>query len=327
MTASSLNRPFAVAVDSGGNLYVADQANHRVLEYDAPFSGCASFPCVATGASHVFGQGGSFTSQSARMGGVSADSLYYPYGVAADAQGDLYVADSYDNRGIEYNAPLTTGGGTPGMPGASGDTTADVVFGQNGSFTSATPNNGGVSADSFYLPYGVAVDTSGNLYVSDLMNNRVLEYNSPLATGGGTPGIPGAAGDTTADLAFGQQGNFTTSTANNGGLGPDSLDYPYNVALDANGDLYVADETNSRILEYNSPLAPGGGTPGTPGAAGDTTADVVFGQNGSFTSAAPDKNGISADSLYFQKGWRWTIAVISTSRIRPTIGCWNTTIH
>ena len=56
------------------------------------------------------------------------------------------------------------------------------------------------------------------------------------------------------------------------------------MALDSVGDLFVTDINNSRVLEYLNPLAAGGGSPGTPGSAGDVTADFVFGQNGSFTA-------------------------------------------
>ena len=71
----------------------------------------------------------------------------------------------------------------------SGSTTATRVYGQLGSFTTNTPNNGGVSANSFCDPLGVALDSSGNLYVADYGNNRVLFY---------------PAGSTTATRVYGQ---------------------------------------------------------------------------------------------------------------------------
>ena len=282
-TANDLCYPYGVAVDAVGNLYVADTSNNRVLEYNTPFAGCDnSFPCVGGPANLVFGQDGSFTSSTANNGGVrgapTAKSLHLPWGVAVDANGNLYVADTINNRVLEYNTPLTVTA-TPG----SGDTTADLVFGQDGIFTSSTANIDGSTsgANSLYHPAGVAVDANGNLYVADLQNNRVLEYNTPL-TVTETPG----SGDTTPDLVFGQGGSFTSNTAYYDGVEADSLDLPVGVALDASGDLYVAEgnsgasEGNSRVLEYNTPLA----ITATPGS-GDTTADLVFGQGGSFTSA------------------------------------------
>src|SRR5437899_1564726 len=86
-----------------------------------------------------------------------------------------------------------------------GDTVADQVFGQGGSFTSGNCNlgngvGGPASAASLCVPIGVALDAAGDLYVGDYGNNRVLEYDTPLAT------------DTVADRVFGQGGSFTSNT-------------------------------------------------------------------------------------------------------------------
>src|SRR5208283_2360827 len=168
LTGGSLCLPSGVAVDANGNLYVTDNSNNRVLEYNTPFAGCGSFPCVGGSANRVFGQGGSFTSATCNKGGSSANSLCGPFGVALDALGNLYVSDSTNNRVLEYNTPLT-------------NTTANRVFGQGGYFSFATCNIGGVSASSLCEPHGVALDASGNLYVADENNDRVLEYNAPFS--------------------------------------------------------------------------------------------------------------------------------------------------
>ena len=262
LNADSLDFPTGVAVDLSGNLYVADSGDNRVLEYSAPFAGCASlFPCVGGSAAVVFGQAGSFTSSLPNNGGRSANSLLNPVGVVVDASGNLYVADQGNHRILEYTTPLTT------------DTTADTVFGQGGSFTAGICPSFGTSADSLCFPRQVALDGSGNLYVADPGSHRILEYNTPQTT------------DTTADIVFGQGGDFTTSTDNHGGLSADSLSGPTGVAVDSSGNLYVADNTNNRVLEYNTPLSSG------------TTADTVFGQAGSFTTATFNNGGLSATSL------------------------------
>src|SRR5207302_551304 len=100
----------------------------------------------------------------------------------------LYVADVANNRVLGYKNAADF------LSGATAD--RKIGGGQIAKFFSCT---GTVSADSLCLPVGLAVDGSGNLYVSDRGNSRVLEYDQPFAPEGGTPGVPGAAGDRTAD--------------------------------------------------------------------------------------------------------------------------------
>jgi NHL repeat len=166
--------------------------------------------------------------------------------VAVDSAGNLYVADTHNNRVLEYDSPFTT------------DTVADRVFGQSGNFNSQTCNLGGISASSLCQPFGVAVDSAGNLYVEDDFNRRVLEYDSPLTT------------DAVADRVFGQP-DFTSGSGQP--CAPPSastLCSTRGVALDFAGNVYITD--SGRVLEYDSPLTT------------DTVADRVFGQGGSFTS-------------------------------------------
>jgi hypothetical protein len=254
VSATSLYYPYFVATDGSGGLYVVDVANSRVLH----------FPAGSTTADAVYGQP-DFTSYAS---GTSASSLAWPQEVATDGSGGIYVADENNNRVLHFPA---------------GSTTADAVYGQGGSFTASTGNNGGVSASSLYTPFGVAVDASGDLYVADTSNNRVLHfpYNAELGHAG-----------TTADAVYGQP-NFTSTTANKGGVSASSLYHPTGVAVDASGGLYVADTINDRVLyfPYNS----------STGRA-SITADTVYGQGGSFTSRTPNNGGVSATSLYSPVG-------------------------
>ena len=241
----SLSHPDAIAVDGSGNLYVADSTNNRVLYYTA---GSAT-------ATRVYGQAGSFTTSNANSGVLrTADTLHTPTALALDASGNLYVSDNANNRVLYF---------------AAGSTTATRVYGQAGSFTAGTANNGGIGANALTAPSGLALDASGNLYVSDTTNNRVLYYPS---------------GNTTATRVYGQSGSFTTSAGNLGGNGPTTtnLHGPTGIALDAQGNLYVADNSNNRVLYY---------------ASGSTTATQVYGQLGLFTTNLSNSGGIGAATL------------------------------
>jgi hypothetical protein len=219
--------------------------NSRVLEYDSPFT-------LDRAADRVFGQDGSFTMASCNGGGTaSALTLCKPFGVGVDTSGNLYVADSRNNRVLEYDSPLST------------DATADQVFGQAENLTSTKCNIGGlVAAKTLCRPQGVAADPWWNVYIADTGNNRVLAFSSPLAT------------DRRADLVFGQSASFVTSDCNKGGgVNRRTLCGPSGVAVDASGDVFIADSLNHRVLEYDSSLTT------------DVRADRVFGQGESFSSA------------------------------------------
>ena len=278
-----LSNPASVAIDfssTPNRIYVTDLDNNRVLGWrDA-----ATFADGAA-ADLVIGQPDflSYTCDGVDGVAVNASRLCTPNGVAVDGLGNLYVADTGNNRVLEYPNPFAACSGT--FPCVAGPAT--LVIGQGASFTSRTQNNGGITASSLAGPVGVAADVSGNLYVVDKMNNRVLEYSEPVTSGA------------SAALVFGQNGSFSSNGCNSdtgGSFKPSSaidLCAPVAATLDGMGNLYVADSTNSRVLEYNTPLNPGSGEPG----AGDVTADLVFGQGGSFTSNKCNLGGRSASSI------------------------------
>ncbi len=130
---------------------------------------------------------------------------------------------------------------------------SDAVFGQSGSFTSGLCDNSrdfSPTAGTLCSPQGVAVDRSGHLYIADTDNSRVLEYNSPLVTSS-------VNGGANASLVFGQS-DFASSLCNRGVVTPgsSSLCVPSGVAVDAPGDLLVADTRNNRVLLFSQPLRP-----------------------------------------------------------------------
>ena len=204
----------------------------------------------------VYGQLGIFSTNALNQGGRSADSLWAPAGVAADRDGNLYVADNGNSRILFY---------------PEGSTTATRVYGQLESFTTGFGNIGGrPSPDNLLFPEGIALDADGNLYVADRNNNRVLFYE---------------AGSTTASRVYGQNGNFTTNLTNGGNTpaSANGLFAPYDVLPDADGNLYVADAGNNRVLFF---------------PAGTTTPARIYGQHGDYTTYDVNKGGRSADTFF-----------------------------
>jgi uncharacterized delta-60 repeat protein len=201
----------------------------------------------------VYGQNGSFTTITPNKGGLSASSLLAPAGLNLDGAGGLYVADFSNSRVLYF---------------PSGSTTANFVYGQNGSFNSA---NTGIGAGGLRNPVSEIYDSSGGLYIADAGNNRVLYY---------PPLLPSAV------RVYGQNGDFNSNTANNGGVSENSLKSPEFLALDSAGGLYVSDVQNSRVLYF---------------PAGSTTATRVYGQP-DFSSNTVNNGGISATILNFPEG-------------------------
>jgi sugar lactone lactonase YvrE len=256
-TASNLRAPSGVVVDASGNLYVSDTNNHRVLLYMAPIVSGAS-------ATRVFGQVDFVSGMSNAGGTVQANSLSGPFGLALDSNGNLYVADFLNSRVVVFFSPLTA------------DTSADFVFGQGGVFTTNTSNKGTLAlngASCLNFPVSVALDAQNNVYISDFGNRRVLQFDTPLTT------------NAVADRVIGQNNDFTSNVTNLGGISNASLGGPYGVAVTRAGDLYVADFTNNRVLEYDTPLT------------SDLIADRVFGQGGSFSNNFFNNGGVSNNSL------------------------------
>ncbi len=225
---TSLASPEGIAVNpNDGTLYVADSGNNRVLRYPRPVnqSGRIS-PDAAIGQTD-------FT--SALSAAVNATSLNGPAGVAMGPNGDLFVADSGNNRVLEFPA------------GAGNGAAAVRVFGQPGMMTAVRPTQ--ASAQTLAAPQGLAVDPAGNLYVADAGANRVLVFpntqNAPVA---------GMA----AAFVIGQA-SFDTAASGSGG----NLKAPTGVGVDSSGSIYVADNGNNRVLIYPSlvVLALSGGTP------------------------------------------------------------------
>jgi sugar lactone lactonase YvrE len=210
-TQSTMFNPISVAVDTAGNVWVADTENRRILGYSVPISSGMK-------ASVVLGQT-NFTSNTLAC---SQHNLNYPYEISLDASGNLWAADTNNNRILEFTVPITTG------------MNARVVLGQ-ADFNSSSS---GCSGTEMNNPRAICLDGSGNIYASDLYNNRVVRFSAPVSSG------------MAASLVLGQK-NFTDNNANmTDGI---SMSFPCRIAINqTNGKIYVCDESNNRILWWNS---------------------------------------------------------------------------
>ena len=247
--AAQLGNPYGVAVDGSGNLYIADWANHRIRKVDA--EGVIS-TVAGDGTEGYSGDGGA----------AVAAQLYAPFGVALDAAGNLYIADTRNNRIRKVDAAgsiSTVAGGGSGL----GDGGAAGFSGDGGPAVAAHLNR----------PIDVAPDAAGNLYIADTFNNRIRKVDAAgvisTVAGDGTEGYSGDGGPATAT----------------------QLNIPFGVALDAAGNLYIADTRNNRIRKVDSAgrisTVAGDGTRGFSGDGGL----AVGAQLCSPTGVAPDGAG------------------------------------
>ncbi len=211
-TAAELDAPAGLAVDSSGDIFIADTENNVIREVNA------STQDISTVAG-VYGDIGYSGN------GLPATSTYlaWPTGVAVDSSGNLYIADAaYDLiYEVNYSSQLAT-----------------IVAGYtDGTYAYYGYNGDDIPATTAYLnvPMGVAVDSSGNLYIADTGNDLVREVNTSgiISTIAGSPYLENYAGD---------NGPATAAT----------LSYPTGVALDSSGDIFIADYGNDRIREINS---------------------------------------------------------------------------
>jgi sugar lactone lactonase YvrE len=193
--------PNGVAVDNAGNVYVADTVNHTIRKVTPVGTNWV----VTT----LVGQAGS---AGANDGTNSAALFNGPAAVAVDSAGNVYVADT-SNDTIRKVAPVGTNWVVTTLAGLAG---------------SAGSANGTGNAARFYFPFGLTVDTNGNVYVADSANDTIRKVTSA----GVVTTLAGLAGNIGSANGTGSAARFY---------------YPYDVTVDTNGNVYVADSGNNTI--------------------------------------------------------------------------------
>lgn len=280
LSASTLGFPQGLWVDAGGNLWMTDAFNHRVLKFNNP-------PATDTIADLVIGQADMTTgleNMGNGMGGPNtarADGLLFP-GRVVVAGNQVYIADSGNSRVVRYTNVTSN---TP---------SADKVWGQLGSFTCRAKDNIGTcvdtqtaTADNLFNPIGIAIDRRGDLWVADWMNNRVLCY------------LGGQSGDTTADVVLGQADFSGRAENGGGGVGANTLSRPVDLAFDGMGRLIIADSVNHRVVAYVQPRATNAAATSVFGQLGNLNTNNVnhgLGPTATDADGLAGPTGVSVDS-------------------------------
>ncbi|HEY1212349.1 MAG TPA: Ig-like domain repeat protein [Bryobacteraceae bacterium] len=203
-TQATLDSPAGVAIDASGNLYISDTRNQRVRKVST--NGTIS-TIAGTGVAGFSGDGGVAT--------VAMISL--PTAIAVDSAGNIFFADSNNNRVREIEA-------------ASGTIQTVAGNGEQG----YSGDGGAATSASLDTPQGISVDSSGNIYLSDTRNNRIRKISGGVITT--------IAGDGSFNFA----GDGSTATSG-------SFASPHGIAVNANGTaLFIADTDNQRIRQINS---------------------------------------------------------------------------
>jgi sugar lactone lactonase YvrE len=306
-TGARLDAPEGVAVDGAGNLYIADGGSDSIRK-------------VSNGVITTVAGNGACCGFGGDNGPATSAELYAPNGVAVDGAGNLYIADSGNDRIRRVsNGVITTVAGGAG------------AFGDNGPATGA----------DLWAPEGVAVDSSGNLYVADTFSQRIRRVSNGVITtvaGGGSASGPagggysgdngpaasaqlkrpsGVAVDGAGNLYIADNWNNCIRKVSNGVITTvvSGLRYPAGVAVDAAGNLYIADSGNNRVLKVSNGVVATVAGNGIYGYSGD---------NGPATSAqlyAPD--GIAVDgagNLYIADIGNYRIRKVSNGVITTVAG-------
>jgi uncharacterized protein YjdB len=314
-TAAELLYPIGVATDGAGNVYIADADNNRVRKVDL----LGIITTIAGNGSYGLG-----------TGIATANGIYHPTGVSADPSGNIFIVQAYNGNVTMINTlgvmGIVAGHGTFGFGGDGGPATA---------------------AELFY-PYGIATDGGGNIYVADYYNSRVRKIKSGIINtiGGGWSGdglaatsallnypagvtVNGSGEILVADYhhhrirKINASGIISTiagdgiagNTGDGGAATAARLYYPYDVATDHAGNIYIADLSDNRIRKISTSgiisAFAGSGAFGSGGDGGPATAAQLYHPSG----VAIDNSG----NVYIADLYNHKIRMVNTSGIISTV--------
>ena len=325
-TAAQLDFPTGVAVDSSGTVYIVDNFNNRVRTVQA--GTIHEF----AGADHAQGDGGKATGAL----------LYFPQSFAWDASGNLYIADTGNNkiRKVTPDGKISTVAGT-GAFQDSGDGGPAIAAGVNqpeavivdssgnllistfsqvrkvdsqGNISTVagsavaqdfTGDGGPATAATLNFPIGMALDAAGNLYIADSNNHRIRKVSGGIIST--VAGSGPVCGSPCNDGSFSGDGGLATSA---------NLNYPFDVAFDGSGNMLIADTFNNRIRQVDdqgniSTLAGSSTTGGYAGDLGPATSALLSLPSGVRTD--------SAGNLYFTDAANFVVRVVDLFGVISTI--------
>jgi RHS repeat-associated protein len=245
-TSALLELPEGIAVDKAGDLFIADTVNSRIQEVPAA-TGTQYGISMTAGDIYTIAGNSSGSYGTSGDGGPGTSALMSdPFGVSVDGAGNVYVADSANNRIQELAATTHT---QFGQSMKAGDiyTVAGNASGTSGDSGDAGPASSALLDD----PAGVAADAVGDVYIADAENNQVRE----IAAANGTQWDQQMTAADIYTLA-----GSTTGTAGNSGTGGRAasalLDFPIDVATDPVGDVFIPDQDSESITEAVTTTSP-----------------------------------------------------------------------